>query len=102
MLIYTSREILKKKYTIQRISKEQKKMKIMDKKIKNTISNEILIETDKKSLKWCNQYRLVPKSNKNYWLVVDMKRVNQFMKPIHFKMENTPTLKQFLILCDFL
>jgi hypothetical protein len=34
-------------------------------------------------LRWCNQYRLVPKSNGGYQLVVDMWGVNQFMKQIH-------------------
>jgi hypothetical protein len=79
----------------------EKEMEIMDKKIKNAITNGVLIETDKKSLRWCNQYRLVPKSNGDYWLVVDMRGVNQFMKQIHFKMEGTPTLEQLLMKNDF-
>jgi hypothetical protein len=66
-------------------------MEIMDKKIKDAIANRVLIETDKKSLRWCNQYRLVPKSNRDYRLVVDMQGINQFMKLIHFKMEGTLT-----------
>jgi hypothetical protein len=72
-------------------------MEIMDQKIKDAIANEVLIETDKESLRWCNQYRLVPKSNGDYQLVVDMRGVNQFMKPIHFKMEGTSTLEQLLM-----
>jgi hypothetical protein len=40
----------------------QKEMEIMDQKIKDAIANKVLIETDKKSLRWYNQYRLVPKS----------------------------------------
>jgi hypothetical protein len=44
-------------------------MEIINKKIKNKIVNKVLIETDRKSLKWCNQYRLVPKSNRDYQLV---------------------------------
>jgi hypothetical protein len=42
---------------------------------------------------WKVQYRLVPKLNGDYRLVVDMRGVNQFMKPIHFKMEGTLTLE---------
>jgi hypothetical protein len=76
-------------------------MEIMDKKIKDAIAKRPLIETDKKSLRWCNQYRLVPKSNGDYRLVVDMRGVNQFMKQIHFKMEGTPTLEQLLMKNNF-
>jgi hypothetical protein len=47
-------------------------MEIMDKKIKDMITNKVLIETDKKSLRWCNQYRLVSKSNGDYHLVVEL------------------------------
>jgi hypothetical protein len=72
-------------------------MEIMDKKIKDAIANKVLIEMDTKSLRWCNQYRLVPKSNGDYRLVVDMRGVNQFMKPIYFKMEGTPTLEKLLM-----
>jgi hypothetical protein len=79
----------------------QKEMEIMDQKIKDAITNEVLIEMNKESLRWCNQYRLVPKSNGDYRLVVDMPGVNQFMKPIHFKMEGTPTLEQLLMKNDF-
>jgi hypothetical protein len=32
---------------------------------------------------------------------VDMRGVNQFMKPIHFKIEGTPTLEQLLMKNDF-
>jgi hypothetical protein len=74
----------------------KKEMEIMDKKIKNAIANKVLIETDRKSLRCCNQYRLVLKSN-----VVDMRGINQFIKPIHFKMEGIPTLEQLLMKNDF-
>jgi hypothetical protein len=30
-------------------------------------------------------------------LIVDMRRVNWFMKPIHFKREDTPTLEQLMM-----
>jgi hypothetical protein len=63
----------------------KKEMEIMDKKINDPIANKVLIEMDRKSLRWCNQYIIVPKSNGDYWLVVDMRGVKQFMKPIHFK-----------------
>jgi hypothetical protein len=43
--------------------------------VKAIEANKVLIETDKKSLRWCNQYRLVPKSNGDYWLVVVMRGV---------------------------
>jgi hypothetical protein len=76
-------------------------MEIMDKKIKDAIVNKVLIEMDKKSLRWCNQYRLVPKSNGNYRLVVDIFQDKKFMKPIHFKIKNTPTLKQLLMKNNF-
>jgi hypothetical protein len=76
-------------------------MEIMDKRIKDTIANKVLIEMDKKSLRWSNQYRLIPKTNGDYQLVVDMRGVNQFMKLIHFKMEGIPTLEQLLMKKDF-
>jgi hypothetical protein len=79
----------------------KKKMEIMDKRIKDAIANRVLIEMDRKSLRWCNQYRLVPKSNRDYKPVVDMQGVNQFMKLIHFKMEGTPTLEQLLMKNNF-
>jgi predicted proteasome-type protease len=40
---------------------------------------------------------MVPKPNGDYRLVVDMRKINQFMKLIHFKMEGTPTLKQLMM-----
>jgi hypothetical protein len=105
MPIYTNRtqteKYWKKNIKFKEFEGNKKEMEIMDKKIKNAITNNVLIKTNKKSLKWCNQYRLVPKSNRDYWLVMDMRGVNQFMKPIHFKMENTPTLKQLLMKNNF-
>jgi hypothetical protein len=62
------------------ISKFYLDEEVMNKKIKDVIVNKILIEMDKKLLEWCNQYRLVPKSNEDYRFVVDMRGVNQFMK----------------------
>jgi hypothetical protein len=105
MPIYTNRPQAEKYWRENIQFKEfqgnKKEMEIMDKKIKDAIVNGVLIETDKKSLRWCNQYRLVPKSNGDYQLVVDMRGVNQFMKQIHFKMEGTPTLEQLLMKNDF-
>jgi hypothetical protein len=105
MPIYTDRVQAEKYWKENILFKEfqgnKKEMEIMDKKIKDAIANGVLIETDKKSLRWCNQYRLVPKSNGDYRLVVDMPGVNQFMKQIHFKMEGTPTLEQLLMKNDF-
>jgi hypothetical protein len=72
--------------------------KVIKQKIENTIKNKILIATDWKSVRWYNQYRLIPKPNNDNRLVLDMGRVNEFMKLIHFKMEGTPALEQLMII----
>jgi tRNA G18 (ribose-2'-O)-methylase SpoU len=37
--------------------------KIMKEKIEKAVKNDILVETPKNSICWCNQYGLVPKTN---------------------------------------
>jgi hypothetical protein len=63
--IYTNRDQAEKywKENIQfkEFQRNKKEMEIMDKRIKDAIANKGLIETDKKSLRWYNQYRLVSK-----------------------------------------
>jgi hypothetical protein len=51
----------KENIQFKEFQENRKEMEIMDKKIKDAIINIVLIETDRKSLRWCNQYRLVPK-----------------------------------------
>jgi hypothetical protein len=64
MQIYTNRaqaeKYWKENIKFKEFQGNKKEMEIKDKKIKDAIANEVLIETDKKSLRWCNQYRLVP------------------------------------------
>jgi hypothetical protein len=52
------------------------KEKVMKQKIRDTIKNKVLIAMDQKSVRWCNQYRLVFELNRGYMLVVDMREVN--------------------------
>jgi hypothetical protein len=52
----------------------------MKQKIQDTLKNDVLIETPKESIRWCNHCRLVPKANGDMRLVIDMREVNQFMK----------------------
>jgi predicted nucleic acid-binding OB-fold protein len=78
MPIYTNRAQVEKYWRENIKFKEfqgsKKEMEIMNKKIKDAIANRVLIEMDRKSLRWDNQYRLVPKPNGDYWLVVDMQK----------------------------
>jgi hypothetical protein len=96
MLISTNRvqaEKYWKKCTVQRISKEQERDGNYGQEDKRRDSKQSIDKNKQEVTKMCNQYRLVPKSNKDYRLVVDLRGVNKFMKPIHFKMEGIPTLE---------
>jgi hypothetical protein len=103
MLIYMNRtqaeKYWKENIQFKEFQGNKKEMGIMDKKIKDVIANKVLIETDRKSLRWCNQYR-VSKSNGDYQLVVDIKN-----EPIYetnsFQNGRTPTLEQLLMKNDF-
>jgi hypothetical protein len=96
-----SREILERKHSVQKISREQERGGNYGQKNQKHDSQQNIDRDGQKSLRLYNQYRLVQKSNGDYWLVIDMQGVNQFMKPIHFKMEGTPTLEQLLMKNDF-
>jgi hypothetical protein len=64
MPIYTDRpqveKYLNENIKFKEFQGNKKEMEIMDRKIKNAIANKVLIKRDRKSLRWCNQYRLVP------------------------------------------
>jgi hypothetical protein len=69
-------------------------MKIHDEMMEDLLKNGTIQETTFKELTWINPTHLVPKPNGKWRLVVDMRQVNRFMKPRHFKMDGTPTLKE--------
>jgi hypothetical protein len=80
-----------KKYTEYRGS--PKLQEIYDKKFQDLIKTGTVEETTWRKLLWINPSHLVPKANGDMRLVIDMRKVNQFMKPIKFKMEGVTTLK---------
>jgi hypothetical protein len=81
-----------KKYTEYRGS--PKVQEIYDKKFQDLIKTGMVEKTTWRKLLWINPSHLVPKANGDMRLVIDMRKVNQFMKPIKFKMEGVTTLKQ--------
>jgi hypothetical protein len=72
-----------------------------DKMFRELIQQRTVIETSYESLTWVNPSHLVPKAGGKLRLVIDMRGVNRFMKPIRFKMEGTPTLKELIVKNDF-
>jgi hypothetical protein len=64
-------------------------MKIFDEKVEKMQKNGVVMETPYEELLWINPCHLVPKANGDQRLVMDMTKVNKFMKPITFKMEGT-------------
>jgi hypothetical protein len=81
-----------KEYTEYRGS--PKLQEIYDKKFQDLIKTGTVEKTTWRKLLWINPFHLVSKVNGGMRLVIDMRKVNQFMKPIKFKMEGVTTLKQ--------
>jgi hypothetical protein len=76
-------------------------MKIFNEKIKNMLKISVIVETPYEELIWINPCHLVPKVNGDQRLVMDMTKVNKFMKPISFKMEGISTLSNLLTRNDY-
>jgi hypothetical protein len=76
-------------------------MKIFDEKLENMLKNGAIVEAPYEELLWINPCHLVPKANGDMRLVMDMTKVNKFMKPITFKMEGTSTLSILLAKNDY-
>jgi hypothetical protein len=71
-------------------------MKLKDLEFEKMIKNEVVVEEKFENLIWINPIHLVPKANGKMRLVMDMRKVNQFMVHKHFKMEGMPTLKDLI------
>jgi hypothetical protein len=76
MPIYTNKPMAEK-YWEENLKFEEfcgtkRKNKIMKEKIQDAIKNAVLVETPKHLIHWCNQYRLVPKTNGDMRLVVEI------------------------------
>jgi hypothetical protein len=67
---------------------------IYNQKFQVLINHGTVKEVTNKKLLWINLSHLVPKANKSMKLVVDMRKINQFMNPLKFKIEGVTTLKQ--------
>jgi hypothetical protein len=76
-------------------------MKIFDEKMENMLKNGVIMEAPYEELIWINPCHLVPKVNGDMRLVMDMTKVNKFMKPITFKMEGISTLSNLLVKNDY-
>jgi hypothetical protein len=74
----------------------QKMREAYDKKFSTLIQHGTVEEVPYNRLLWINPTNLVPKPNGDFRLVIDTRKVNQFMVPIHFKMEGVSTLEQCL------
>jgi hypothetical protein len=76
-------------------------MKIFDEKMENMLKNGVIVEAPYEELLWINSCHDVPKANGDMRLVMDMTKVNKFMKPITFKMESTSTLPYLIVKNDY-
>jgi hypothetical protein len=74
---------------------------IFDQKIQELVHQETIVLATWEELRWVNRCNLVPKSNGDMRLVVDMRLVNRLMKHINFKMEGVRTLQQLWEKDDF-
>jgi hypothetical protein len=75
--------------------------KIYDEKMTNMLKNGVIAEVPYKDLLWINPTHLVPKANGDMRLVMDMTKVNRFMKRIKFKMEGVSTLTELISKNDY-
>jgi hypothetical protein len=82
-----------KKYSKYRGS--LKMQETYDEKFRDLIKTVTVEKVTCQKLLWINPSHLVPKSNRDMRLVIDMRKVNKSMKPIKFKLEGITTLKHF-------
>jgi hypothetical protein len=75
--------------------------KIYDQKMTDMLKNGVITEVPYEDLLWINPTHLVPKANGNMRLVMNMTKVNRFMKRIKFKMEGISTLSELLSKNDY-
>jgi hypothetical protein len=67
----------------------------------NTLKNGVIAQVPYQDLLWINPTHLVPKANGDMRLVMDMTKVNRFMKQIKFKMEGVSTLTDLISKNDY-
>jgi hypothetical protein len=67
-----------------------------DQKMIDMLKNGVITEVPYQDLLWINPTHLVLKANGDMHLVMDMMKVNRFMKRIKFKMEGVSTLSELL------
>jgi hypothetical protein len=65
------------------------------------LKNGVIVQVPYQDLLWINPTHLVPKANGDMRLVMDMTKVNRFMKRIKFKMEGVSTLSELLSKNDY-
>jgi hypothetical protein len=75
--------------------------KIYDQKLTDMLKNGVIVQVPYQDLLWINPTHLVPKENSDMLLVMDMTKVNWFMKRIKFKMEGVSTLSELLSKNDY-
>jgi hypothetical protein len=75
--------------------------KIYDQKMIDMLKNRVIAEVPYQDLLWINSTHLVPKENVDMRLVMDMTKVNRFMKRIKFKIEGVSTLSELLSKNDY-
>jgi hypothetical protein len=75
--------------------------KIYDQKMTDMLKNGVITEVPYKNLLWINPTHLAPKANGDMRLVMDMTKVNRYMKRIKFKMEGISTLTDLISKNDY-
>jgi hypothetical protein len=94
--------LLQKKEMLSRICTPSDNLKkIYDQKMIDMLKNGVITEVPYKDLLWINPTHLVPKASGDMRLVMDMTKVNRFMKRIRFKMEGVSTLSDLISKNDY-
>jgi hypothetical protein len=94
-------EYFKRKKCYQEYVAPDNLKKIYDQKMTDMLKNGVITEVPYEDLLWINPTHLVPKANGDMRLVMDMMKVNRFMKRIRFKMEGVSTLTDLLSKNDY-
>jgi hypothetical protein len=94
-------EFFKKKKCYREYVAPDHLKKIYDQKMINMLKNVVIAQVPYQDLLWINPTHLVPKANGDIRLVMDMTKVNRFMKRIKFKMEGVSTLSELLNKNDY-
>jgi hypothetical protein len=96
-----SNELLQEKEMLSRVRSPRSPKKDLRSKNDQHAKNGVIDQVPYQDLLWINPTHLVPKANCDMRLVMDMTKVNRFMKQIKFKMEGVSTLSELLNKHDY-